>query len=168
MADLVVIGYPDEATARSVQAKVEQLQKDAIVDGTAAVVSRTIDGRIHVETPLEAVGSGAAAGALWGGLLGLLFFVPIGGLIAGGILGALMGKLAESGIDDEFRSRVQQVVKPGGSAVVLIFSSLAPDKALAALAPYGGEILQTSLSREVEAEIQGALDGARATPAART
>jgi len=160
MADLVVIGYPDEATARSVSAKVEQLQRDLIMDGTAAVMSRTADGRIQVETPTGAVGSGAATGALWGGLLGLLFFMPIGGLIVGGILGALMGKLAESGVDEEFRSRVQQVLKPGGSAVVLIFSRVPPDKALAALAPYGGEVLQTSLSREIGQEIHGAPDPA--------
>jgi uncharacterized membrane protein len=166
MADLVVIGYPDEATARSVYAKVEQLQKEGIVDGTAAMVSRT-HGRIQVETPLDAVGSGAASGALWGGLLGLLFFVPIRGLIADGILGTLLGRLAESGIDDEFRSRVQQVLKPGGSAVVLIFDRVAPDKALAALAPYGGEVLQTTLSREVEGEIRAALRGAEVSGAAK-
>jgi uncharacterized membrane protein len=167
MADLVVIGYPDEATAKSVYAKVEQLQKDVIMDGTAAVVSRTADGKLRVEAPTGAVGSGAASGALWGGLLGLLFFVPIGGPTKGGILEAMLARLAESGIDDEFRSRVQQVLKPGGSAVVLIFPEVAPDKTLAALAPYGGELLQTSLSRQIEDEIQGALGGLEAATGGR-
>jgi uncharacterized membrane protein len=125
MADLVVIGYPDEATAKSVYAKVEQLRKDGIVDGTAAIVMpRTDDG----------------------------------------ILAALMDQLAASGIDDEFRSRVRQVLKPSGSAVVLTFAELMPDKALAALAPYGGNVLETSLSAEAEHEIRNALGGSPSAP----
>ncbi|HEX5015038.1 MAG TPA: DUF1269 domain-containing protein [Candidatus Limnocylindrales bacterium] len=157
MADLVVLGYPDEATAQAVQHKVTELQKDYIIDGTSATLTRSADGKIHVETPTGAVGAGAASGALWGGLFGLLFLVPIGGLVIGGIMGALMGKMADMGIDEEFRAKVQDVLKPGSSAVVIIFSKVTPDKALAALAPYGGEILRTSLTAEAEEEITRAL-----------
>jgi uncharacterized membrane protein len=166
MADLVVLGYPDEATAKTVEAKIHELQKELIIDGTAAVLTRSADGKIHVETPSGAVGAGAATGALWGGLFGLLFFVPVGGLIVGGIMGALMGKAADMGIDDEFRSRVQNVLKPGSSGVVIIFNKVTPDKALAALAPYGGEVLQTSLTKEAEEEIAKALGGGEAEAAA--
>jgi uncharacterized membrane protein len=164
MADLVVLGYPDRATAKAVYVKVEELQKDDIIDGTAAVLDRSTDGGIQVEAPTGGVGAGAASGALWGGLFGLLLFIPIGGLIVGGILGALMGKLADSGIDDEFRARVQEILKPGTSAVVIIFSKATPDRALAALAPYGGEVLQTSLSKDVEAEITRFISGGTAEP----
>ena len=59
--------------------------------------------------------------------------------------------------DDGFRQRVQDTLKPGMSAVVLVFSKITPDKALAALAPYGGEVLQTSLTKEAEEEITKAL-----------
>jgi uncharacterized membrane protein len=160
MADLVVLGYPDVATAQTVQHKITELQKDLIIDGTSATLTRDADGKIHVETPTGAVGAGAANGALWGGLFGLLFFVPIGGLIVGGLMGALMGKAADMGIDDEFRQKVQDVLKPGSSAVVLIFNKATPDKALAALAPYGGEVLRTSLTAEAEEEISRALSQA--------
>lgn len=161
MADLVVIGYPDEQTAQSVYAKVEELRKQFIIDGTAAVLSRTADGKVHVETPTGAVGAGAATGALWGGLIGLLFLVPVGGLVLGGIMGALMGKVADMGIDDGFRQQVQDVLKPGTSAVVLVFSKVTPDKALDALAPYGGQVLRTSLTSEAEEELTKALAHAR-------
>ncbi len=157
MADLVVLGYPDTNTAKTVYGKVQELQKDFIIDGAAAVLTRASDGKVHVETPTGAVGAGAASGALWGGLIGLLFFVPIGGLILGGLMGAVMGKVADMGIDDEFRQKVQDVLQPGTSAVVLIFSKVTPDKALAALAPYGGEVLRTSLTKEAEDEITKAL-----------
>ena len=159
MADLVVIGYEDEATAKRAYAKVQDLQKDLIIDGTSATLTRRPDGKINVETPTGAVGAGAAGGALWGGLIGLLFLVPVGGIILGGILGAMMGKVADMGIDDEFRKKVQDVLTPGSSAVLLMFSKVTPDKALDKLAPYGGEVLRTSLSDEAEEEISKALAG---------
>ena len=157
MAELVVLGYPDEQTAQNVYDKVQQLEKDFIVDGTAATVSRSADGKIHVTTPSHAVGAGAATGALWGALFGLLFFVPIGGLIVGGLMGAIAGKAADMGLDEEFRRRVQDVLQPGSSAVVLIFNKVTADKALEALAPYGGQVLRTSLTKEAEEEITKAL-----------
>jgi uncharacterized membrane protein len=157
MADLVVIGYADEATAQQAQQKVTELQRDDIIDGTSAVLTRSADGKIQVETPTGAVGAGAASGALWGGLFGLIFLIPVGGLIIGGLMGALMGKMADMGIDEEFRAKVQDVLKPGSSAVVIIFSNVTPDKALDALAPFGGEVLRTSLTAEAEEEITRAL-----------
>jgi uncharacterized membrane protein len=157
MAELVVLGYPDEATAQKVYTEVQKLEKDFIIDGTAATVVRGTDGKIHVTSPSGAVGAGAATGALWGALFGLLFFVPIGGLIVGGLMGAIAGKAADMGLDDEFRGRVQDVLTPGSSAVVLIFSKVTPDKALTALAPYGGTVLRTSLTKEAEEEVTKAL-----------
>jgi uncharacterized membrane protein len=157
MAELVVLGYPDEQTAQVVYSKVQELEEDFIVEGTAATVTRSADGKLHVTTPSKAVGAGAATGALWGALFGLLFFVPIGGLIVGGLMGALAGKAADMGLDEEFRRRVQDVVTPGSSAVVLIFTKATPDKAIEALAPYGGQVLRTSLSKEAEEELSKAL-----------
>jgi uncharacterized membrane protein len=161
VAELVVLGYPDEATAQKVYNQVRQLEKDFVIDGTAATVSRSVDGKINVVTPSGAVGAGAATGALWGALFGLLFFVPIGGLIVGGLMGAVAGKAADMGLDEEFRQRVQDVLTPGSSGVVLIFNKVTPDKALAALAPYGGTVLRTSLTKEAEEEITKALAHAR-------
>jgi uncharacterized membrane protein len=157
MAELVVLGYPDEQTAQTVYEKVQELEKDLILEGTAATVTRSMDGKLHVTTPSHAVGAGAASGALWGALFGLLFFVPVAGLVVGGLMGALAGKAADMGLDEEFRRRVQDVLQPGSSAVVLIFSKATADKALEKLAPYGGEVLRTSLSKEAEEEITKAL-----------
>jgi uncharacterized membrane protein len=157
MAELVVLGYDDDTTARAVYQTVVELQKDYIIDGSAATLKRDKDGKVIVETPTGAVGAGTASGALWGGLIGLLFLVPVGGLIVGGLMGAALGKAADMGIDDQFREKVQGVLQPGHSAVVLLFNKVTPDKALAALAPYGGTVLRTSLSEEAEAELTKAL-----------
>jgi uncharacterized membrane protein len=57
------------------------------------------------------------------------------------------------------------LVKPGQAALAFTVDKATPDKTLEALAPFGGTVLKTSLSNEVEEEIQKALD-AQGTPGA--
>jgi uncharacterized membrane protein len=159
MADLVVIGYPDKATAEQAMAKLGELQKGLVVQlAGASIITRDAQGNLHNETPSGATGAGAASGALWGTLIGLLFFIPFAGLLIGGIFGALFGKLSDVGIRDEWRQQVQDVDKPGQAALAFMVVKATPDKTLEALAPFGGEVLKTSLSNDVEEEIQKALD----------
>jgi uncharacterized membrane protein len=96
----------------------------------------------------------------------LLFLFPVGGLILGGIWGALMGTMRGWGIRDDFRQRTQDVLKPGTAALVLFLEKWTEDKALAALAPFGGEVIKTSLSDEATVEINAALDADKATAGA--
>jgi uncharacterized membrane protein len=72
-----------------------------------------------------------------------------------------MGTLTGWGIKDEFRQRAQDVVKPGAAALVLFLLKWTEDKALAALAPLGGEVLKTSLSEEATQEINAVLEADR-------
>jgi uncharacterized membrane protein len=159
MAELVVIGYPDVETAQKALDTVHELEKDLILQtGGAAVVRKTPEGKVEMVTKTGATSAGAAMGGFWGMLFGLLFLIPVAGLVIGGVMGALMGTISGWGIRDEFRSRAADVLKPGGAALVLFVSKITPDKAIAALAPLGGELLRTSLSEEAEDEIQHALD----------
>jgi uncharacterized membrane protein len=163
MAELVVIGYPDEATAQRAFDTVVGLDRQYVIQlAGAAVVKRELDGRLKVETPTGATAAGAAGGMLWGALIGLLFFAPLGGLVIGGLLGALTGKLDDLGIKDSFRARVQDAVKPGMAGLVLVYTKVTADKAIEELQPLGGDVLKTSLSREAEEELDQALaEGAR-------
>jgi len=159
MAELVVIGYPDDETAQKALDTVAQLEKDLIMQtGGAAVVHKTEDGKVEMVTKTGATSAGAAMGGFWGLLFGLLFLIPVGGLIIGGLIGGLMGTMSGWGVKDEFRSKAADVLQPGTSAVVMFVSKATPDKALAALAPLGGTLLRTSLSEDAEKEIQHALD----------
>ena len=166
MADLVVIGYPDEATADKAYAVVGQLEHDLVmhVHG-AAVVVKHADGQTKMVTKTGSTSSGALTGAFVGLLIGLLFLFPIGGLILGGIWGALMGTMQGWGIRDDFRQRAQDVLKPGTAALVLFLEKWTEDKALAALAPFGGEVIKTSLSDAATEEINAALEADRAAVA---
>lgn len=154
MSELIIIGYEDEAAAQQAYDKVQELQRDYVVSlNGLALVRVDQDGRTKVETPTRLVGVSAASGALWGALFGVLFLMPGVGMLLGGALGALMGQLNKVGINDGFKRRVQGLMHPNSAAVVLMASKITEDKFRAALAPFGGTVLQTSLSEEDEHEL---------------
>jgi uncharacterized membrane protein len=160
MAELIAIGYPDEATAEAAADEARRLSKDLIIESDAiAVIRRDSEGKYHVHTSHNPVGAGASWGMFWGLLFGILFFVPVFGIAIGAGLGALMGKITKSGIDREFQDQVRDMVKPGTSALFLMIEKVTPDKAVEAMSKYGGTVLKTSLSKENEAALQDALSG---------
>jgi uncharacterized membrane protein len=116
------------------------------------------DGKTHVDTPRRIIGASAATGAIFGLLLGLLFFVP-GMALLGGAVGVLMGTFNKSGIDASFRSQVEHLIEPGHSAVVIMASRITEDKFAAAMQSFGGTILKTSLSDSDERELAEELAG---------
>lgn len=154
MSDLIIIGYDDHATAKQAYEQVIALQKDHIVELTGlAVVTVDAEGHSHVDTPGKLVAGSATGGALWGALFGILFLVPVAGAVVGGALGALFGVLGRSGINQQFRDRVKALLRPGKAAVVIMSRQRTEDKFVDALKPFGGELLQTSLSNEQEKEL---------------
>jgi uncharacterized membrane protein len=153
MSELIVIGYEERDKAEGAYQQVIDLSRDFIVDLRGlAIVTVDADGKTHVDTPSRIVGTSAVSGALWGALLGLLFFVP-GMVLLGGAIGALFGKLSKAGVDDRFRAQVADMLTPGHSAIVIMAGKVTEDKFGAAMAPYGGQILKTSLSDADEKEL---------------
>jgi uncharacterized membrane protein len=160
MAELIAIGYPDEETGAKAAAEAERLADDLVIEPDAiAVITRDADGKYHVTTSHHPVGGGATWGMFWGLLFGLLFFVPVFGMAVGAGLGALFGKIEKAGIDKQFADQVRELVQPGTSALFLVVEKVTPDKAVEALAPFGGTVLKSSLSKDAEAELQKALHG---------
>ena len=160
MADLIAIGYPDEATAEAAADEARKLAKDLIIEPDAiAVIVRDADGKFHVHTSHHMVRTGATWGMWWGLLFGVLFFVPVFGIAIGAGLGALMGKVTKAGVDQQFQDQVRDMLQPGTSALFLMVEKVTPDKAVEAMSKYGGTVLKTSLSKEGEQELQEALHG---------
>jgi uncharacterized membrane protein len=160
MADLIAIGYPDEATAEAAAEEARGLARDLIIEPDAiAAIVRDREGKFHVHTSHHPVSAGATWGMFWGVLFGLLFFIPVFGLAVGAGLGALMGKITKTGIDKAFQDQVRDMLQPGTSALFLMVEKVTPDKAVDALSKYGGTVLKTSLSKQDEKELQEALHG---------
>ena len=165
MSTLIAIGYPDETTATAASDKAQELANELIIQPDAiAVIRRDKQGKYHVTTNHNPVAGGTTWGMFWGLLFGMLFFVPFLGMALGAGLGALMGKVEKVGIDKEFEKQVKEMVQPGTSALFLVIEHATPDKAVEAMAPFGGTVLKSSLSKDAEKELQEALHG-QATPA---
>ena len=107
----------------------------------------------HIDTPGSIVGVSATSGALRGMIIGLLFLVPGVGLLVGGAWGALAGLAGKAGINRSLRERVDGLLTPGKSALVVMAKKLTEDKFAAAMAEFGGTVLKTSLSDEAENEL---------------
>ncbi len=160
MADLIAIGYPDEATAEAAAEEARGLARDLIIEPDAiAAIVRDKEGKFHVHTSHHPVSTGATWGMFWGVLFGLLFFITVFGLAVGAGLGALMGKITKTGIDKAFQDQVRDMLQPGTSALFLMVEKVTPDKAVDALSKYGGTVLKTSLSKQDEKELQEAQHG---------
>jgi len=160
MATLVAIGYPDETTATAASLEAQHLAKDLIIQPDAiASIIRDREGKFHVTTTHHTTSGGATWGMVWGLIFGILFFVPFLGMAVGAGLGALMGKMTKGAISKEFQDQVRDMLKPGTSALFLVVEKVTPDKAVEALAQYGGTVLKSSLDKETEAQLQAALHG---------
>ncbi|MFG2332712.1 DUF1269 domain-containing protein [Streptomyces sp. NPDC048604] len=160
MAELIIIGYDDPDVAGKAFDTVQELQRDYVVHLTGlAVVSVDEDGGTHVDSASRIVGVSAASGALWGAIFGVLFLVPGLGLLTGAALGGLVGKLSKSGVDEQFRRQVGELLRPGSAAVVVMATKVTDDKFAAAMQQHGGTVLKTSLSGADEKELADQLAG---------
>ncbi|BCJ31862.1 DUF1269 domain-containing protein [Actinocatenispora sera] len=166
MSDLVAIGYRDVTTADMARDKLVELQREGLISiADAAIVEARADGTVKLHQLRSSTGRGATGGALWGGLIGLLFFAPLFGMAVGAAGGALSGKLADTGVDDAFMRDVGSKLQPGTAALFLLVDQITEDKVVAAMAPYDfqGTLLRTSLSREAEQHLVDAAATARAS-----
>jgi len=158
MSDLIVIGYDDEETAKTVLSDLTAMEKDYLVDlEDAAVVSRSKNGHLHVTTQDSFVGQGTLTGMFWGLLVGILFLQPLTGLALGGLAGLVVGGVGDLGMDEQFKHEVGSLVQPGKSALMAVVRKATPDKVLEDLSKYGGTVLQTSLTHADEDELVKAL-----------
>jgi uncharacterized membrane protein len=157
VSDLVAIAYKDVPTAQEVAGNLgEAVKAHEIELEDLVIVEHRQDGKVKLHQP-SMVGLGAAGGALWGGLIGLLFFMPLFGMA----IGAAGGAVTDRGVDDDFMKRLGEELQPGGAALILLISKVSPDRILPKV-HIPGTVIQTSLSNEDEQALQEALDRAKA------
>lgn len=162
MSDLIAIAYDDVATATQVREKVFDLQKEHLIAiEDIVVVERRQDGRIKLHQARNLVGAGALGGAAWGGLIGLIFFMPLLGMAIGAATGAAAGAASDIGVDDQFMRELGQHLKPGSAAVFMLVAEATPDRVIPELTKFGGRLLKTSLSAEAEQHLRDAAKSAR-------
>ncbi|MEE4489346.1 DUF1269 domain-containing protein [Streptomyces sp. BE230] len=156
MSNLFAIAYDDLATADEVRDKLLSLNREHLVELEDVVVveRRASDGKIKLHQANNHVATGAVGGALWGSLIGLLFLVPFLGAAVGAAAGAAGGAATDTGVDDGFMKEVSANLKPGAAAVFVLVRTAARDKVVPEIAKFGGQLLQTSLSKADEEQLR--------------
>ncbi len=168
MSDLIVIEFPTEAKAEEVRQKILSMQQDYIIDVRDAVIAvKQADGHIKLNQLYHPTAMGAASGALWGTLVGLIFLMPLVGTAVGAASGALAGALSDVGINDDFMKQVATTIYSGSAALFLLVKKMTTDKVLDDLKGVGGNVIRTSFDHTKEEELRKALASATA-PEAQT
>lgn len=169
MATLIAITYGQEQTGFDALNKLAELSKMQLITlADAAVAVKDPKGKVKVKQTLENQVSGSSAiwGGFWGLLIGLLFLAPIFWGLLGALMGYLMGKAGDVGIDDKFIKEVGESLDPGQSALFMLIVEATQDKVMDAMSEFGGEVYQTSLSKEDEEKLKVALEHENVSAAA--
>src|SRR6476620_793040 len=159
VSNLVAIAFDDLGTAQQVVSNLGRAQAAHEIElDDLVIVERRGDGKVKLHQPSMA-GAGAAGGALWGGLIGLIFLMPLFGMAIGAASGAAAGALTDAGVDDKFMKELGEQLTPGSAAVIALIRRVTMDKVLEGI-KIPGHVIQTSLDNEAEERLSEALAAA--------
>jgi len=159
VSNLVAIAYDDLGTAQQVVSNLGRAQAAHEIElDDLVIVERRGDGKVKLHQPSMA-GAGAAGGALWGGLIGLIFLMPLFGMAIGAASGAAAGALTDAGVDDKFMKELGEQLTPGSAAIIALVRRVTMDKVLEGI-QIPGRVIQTSLDNEAEQRLSDALAAA--------
>lgn len=159
MSTLVGVVYPSEDVARQALEKLGSLQKERLISLRDAIIATNDGGKVKLNQAVNLTAGGALSGAVWGGLIGLIFLMPVAGMAIGAASGALSGKLSDYGIDDKFAKELGGKLETGKAGLFLLVDDVTTDKVLAEMKQFGGTVINSNLSVEQETRLQEALNG---------
>jgi uncharacterized membrane protein len=140
--------------------KLREMDRDGRIELVdAALVDADEAGELTVVSTHRHATRSFAKAAAGGLVLGAMLSLPVVGLVvAGGAVGLGAFK-SDRGKEGEFADRVRAVLKPGHSAVLATGDpgTATPDEMVAELAPFGGELAQSSILQATEDKARRAL-----------
>jgi uncharacterized membrane protein len=158
MNQLFVLSFDTEEAATEALHALRGLEGDSAIHfEDTAVVTRNADGTAHVKNEASAA---TEVGAGIGGMVGLMvagILFPVVGLAVGAAVGAGIGALAHKGVDGKFVDEVKADLEPGKSALFMVTQQVNAGLLVAALRPYSGKVIQTSVDEEFEQSLREAL-----------
>lgn len=159
MSDLIAVAYPDKNTAETVRDKLLKLMTEHVIElEDAVIVDRDEKGRVKLHQVHQPAARGAMGGAVWGGLIGLLFLAPLLGMVVGAAAGGASGAFVDVGVNDDFVRALGEKLPEGGAALIVLVRRVTPDKVVPQISEFGGEVLQTSLDDESETRLREVLE----------
>ena len=160
MKDLVVLGFDGEDTAEKAKEKLVELDKQYLLKLDQVVeVVRKQDGQVKIKEEPRLTGIAALGGAFWGLLIGIIFFIPVAGVVVGAAAGAIAGHFAKYGISKDYMKEIDAAVQPGQSALMILAEDVKIDRVVPMLSGFHPRVLRTSLSNDQEAQLKEAFGG---------
>ena len=162
--DLVAILMEDVETAQNARLELAKMASEHLVRLEDAVVVYKQDGDVKLDQAINLTAAGVAGGAWWGVLIGAMAGILTGtvglalaGMAAGAAGGALGGWLSDVGISDEMMKKTAEALDQDKAILFVMGRTSAPDKVLERLKPFGGEVVRSNLSDDVDQKINAAL-----------
>lgn len=127
----------------------------------AVFVTKTEKGKVRVmQTTDPSPGQAAMGGAFWGLLFGILLFVPVVGMAIGAGTAALVAKLTDTGISDDFVKELRSSIEPGHVYLAALVSHVNADEALTEMKRWAGmaQVVSANLAPEGLEALKGALE----------
>lgn len=163
MSELIAIAYPDKATVERARENLRQGAREGlIVVEDAVVMFRGENGRLEVREGSTGVGGAAVSGALSGGLIGYLLMAPLFGMAAGALAGGAIWKsmFGDAGVAEDFVKELSENLDPGRAALIFLAREFDPENLLPQIKERG-HVIQTTLSPEIEAQLDAALQSVK-------
>ena len=159
---LVVIAVDDASKAQEMLLAAGRLAKDGKLGlDDAVIITKNPDGRTHKpETTDITPAEGGLGGAFWGLLFGTLLAGPVGGLVTGAVTGgagALLAKIVDRGIGDDFIAQMEDLLEPGHAALCLLTNFSDQEAAIRELDRFDGTLLWSNLPPAAAADVNAAL-----------
>ena len=157
MNQLIVVAFDHFDDAKTAMASLRSLERDGRIRfEDTAIVQRDPDGTAHVKNEVSGTTETAAVvGAIVGGFVTFMF--PLAGAAIGAAVGAAVGAAMDRGVSADFIDEVKKTLRPGRSALFLVAKQSDADATTAALRPFKGEVIQTTLDSEMEDALRQAL-----------
>jgi uncharacterized membrane protein len=162
LGHLWAVGYDDIGRANQVREEIVRLgwDKQYLTLEDIAVVVRHPDGSFTLNREKFPAVANVVGSSVVGFLAGLVVGAPVTGAAIGAMVGGVGTKLAVStsvGIGDDFVKEVEQVMKPGTSALFVLDDEGDMDVILYKIRGLGGTVLKTNVDLEHAKLIQSTL-----------
>jgi uncharacterized membrane protein len=162
VSDLIAIAYPDQGAVERAEKRLRRGVTDGLIQvEDVVIIIRDKEGTVEVRQGSTGVAMAAVGGAMWGGLIGLVFLAPLLGMAAGAIGGGAMWKsmFGDVGVAQKFVNELSANLTPGSAALIVLVREMDPAQVLPHVEEHG-HVIQTSLNPAVEAQLDAALAAA--------
>ncbi len=172
MSELAVLLFKgDEDRAFAVFKEMEPMAKhDQITVKGAAVAVKDQHGKVKLrQTSDWTPQKGILRGGFWGLLIGIIFAVPVVGVLLGGAIGlALKGRQV---LDPKFTKELANEMDSGDSALFVVVAPSGPktyEHTIETIKGFGGDFYLTELTEDVQEALDKALENKEVAEAAES